>query len=160
MSINTKNYQLLGCCALHIASKHEDEFSISVSEWVYLSDKAFNEEDFVYFQKDVLEKLEWKLMVPTLCTRMGEYTKTEELVNKSICMAMLNIVAPHMQRWDNSIIATIYSMVVQDQINTNIFSIIENERTKNSFMWSDNEPIIGKWLWQKLNSSQVVDQLI
>jgi len=57
--------QLVGVTALFIASKYEDIYPPEVRECVFMTDKAYQKQEIIKMEKDILNRLRFKITVPT-----------------------------------------------------------------------------------------------
>lgn len=76
--------QLIGVTALLVACKHEEIYPPEVRDCVYITDRAYNRQEVLDMEQDILKVLDWKISVPTaypfldrfLClTEASELTK-------------------------------------------------------------------------------------
>jgi len=76
--------QLIGVTALLVACKHEEIYPPEVRDCVYITDRAYNRQEVLDMEQDILKVLDWRISVPTafpfldrfLClTNASEMTK-------------------------------------------------------------------------------------
>lgn len=76
--------QLIGITALLVASKHKEIHPFEVRDCVYITDRAYNQQEVLDMEQDILKVLDWEISVPTavlfldrfLClTNASELTK-------------------------------------------------------------------------------------
>ncbi|XP_074584623.1 G2/mitotic-specific cyclin S13-7-like [Curcuma longa] len=60
-----KEFQLVGACAMLIASKYEEIWAPEVNDFIWMADSAYSREQILGMEKRILNKLEWNLTVPT-----------------------------------------------------------------------------------------------
>jgi cyclin B len=62
-----KNHlQLCGVAALLIACKYEEIFCPDLSDLVYITDKAYNKEEIIFMEKEILITLNYQITMPTV----------------------------------------------------------------------------------------------
>lgn len=57
--------QLIGVTALLVACKHEEIYPPEVRDCVYITDRAYNRQEVLDMEQDILKVLDWKISVPT-----------------------------------------------------------------------------------------------
>ena len=62
--IQRKKFQLLGVTALYIATKLNEIFSGSVKDYVFMTDRAYNEIDIISMESDICKTLNFNFLVP------------------------------------------------------------------------------------------------
>ena len=132
--VTTQNLQLLGCCVMHIACKHEEEFGVEVNDWVFICEKCFTCEDMVKMEQRILQELEWKLVIPTLYTNMLEQMREYTSAQKEMCCALLNLLTLVIRR--PTIVADICESVV---LSKNVFNLDEY---KNFYVWKHHKTVL------------------
>ncbi|XVF47207.1 hypothetical protein PTKIN_Ptkin03bG0090600 [Pterospermum kingtungense] len=70
-----KELQLLGISAMLIACKYEEIWAPEVNDFVFISDNAYVREQVLVMEKEVLDKLQWYLTVPTPYVFLVRYIK-------------------------------------------------------------------------------------
>ena len=85
-TITRARLQLLGMTALFVASKVEEVYAPMIRDFVYISDKAYNEAQVIAMEKDLLQVLDFEL-----CVNVFEGTKPYE-----VCAAVLLSVHDNM----------------------------------------------------------------
>jgi cyclin B len=62
--IQRKKFQLLGVTALYIATKLNEIFSGNVKDYVFMTDRAYNEIDIISMESDICKTLNFNFLVP------------------------------------------------------------------------------------------------
>mmetsp|Transcript_22463 Transcript_22463/g.38418 ORF Transcript_22463/g.38418 Transcript_22463/m.38418 type:complete len:495 (+) Transcript_22463:47-1531(+) len=57
--------QLIGVTALLVACKHEEIYPPEVRDCVYITDRAYNRQEVLDMEQEILKVLDWKISVPT-----------------------------------------------------------------------------------------------
>mmetsp|Transcript_8893 Transcript_8893/g.12738 ORF Transcript_8893/g.12738 Transcript_8893/m.12738 type:complete len:493 (-) Transcript_8893:259-1737(-) len=57
--------QLIGVTALLVACKHEEIYPPEVRDCVYITDRAYNRQEVLDMEQDILKVLDWKISIPT-----------------------------------------------------------------------------------------------
>jgi cyclin B len=65
VTIIRQKLQLIGIASLLIACKYEEIYPPEVDDCVYMTDKAYSREDVIKTESDILNKLNYQLVVPT-----------------------------------------------------------------------------------------------
>lgn len=74
--------QLIGVTALLVACKHEEIYPPEVRDCVYITDRAYNRQEVLDMEQDILKVLDWKISVPTaypFLDRFLSLTKASEM---------------------------------------------------------------------------------
>lgn len=72
-AIHRTKLQLLGCTCMWIASKYHEIFCPQMSDFVYISDNAFNRQQLLRMETEVCVALDFNLTVPTPQTFMQRF---------------------------------------------------------------------------------------
>ena len=64
-SVRRRRLQLLGVTALFVACKYEEIYPLEVKDCVYVTDRAFNRQDVIDMEFDIVMVLGFKMTVPT-----------------------------------------------------------------------------------------------
>ena len=64
-NIRRSKLQLVGVTALLIACKYEEIYPPEVRDCVYITDRAYDRQQVILMEQEILNKLEWKVTVPT-----------------------------------------------------------------------------------------------
>ena len=57
--------QLIGVTALLVACKHDEIYPPEVRDCVYITDRAYNRQEVLDMEQDILKVLDWKISIPT-----------------------------------------------------------------------------------------------
>lgn len=82
--INCKHLQIYLTSCLHLASKLIEYQCLEISDYIYISDNAFNKNDIILAERDILEKLNYILYTQEFCTFFKKIVTTinyDKLVN-------------------------------------------------------------------------------
>jgi len=74
-SLKRTKLQLLGCTCLWIASKYHEIYAPEMDDFVYISDKAFSDEQMMGMEVEILKTLSFELTVPTVLNYAQRYAK-------------------------------------------------------------------------------------
>lgn len=89
--------QLLGITSLFIAAKIEEIYPPRISEFAYVTDKAYSESDILDMELDVMNALNWYINPITAISWLSTYLQLEfdlEMVNQSLLSPSANNVTP------------------------------------------------------------------
>lgn len=73
--VSRKNLQLVGVTAMLLAAKYEEIWAPEVRDFVYISDKAYNRQQILAMEKQMLNRLDFNLTVPTPHHFLARYLK-------------------------------------------------------------------------------------
>ena len=73
--IQRKKFQLLGVTALYIATKLNEIFSGSVKDYVFMTDRAYNEIDIISMESDICKTLNFNFLVPNCLSFFQIFSK-------------------------------------------------------------------------------------
>jgi hypothetical protein len=72
-SIHRKYLQLLGVCSMFISCKYEEIYFPKIKDFIYMTDNAYNKDEFIKMENDILKKLEFNLSFPTILNFLEIY---------------------------------------------------------------------------------------
>lgn len=75
-----RKLQLVGVTAMLIASKYEEIYAPEVSDFVFISDKAYSKEEILSMEAHILNKLNFDVTVPSALTFMHRCLKAARVV--------------------------------------------------------------------------------
>lgn len=67
-NIEASKFQLVGITSLIISAKHEEICTPSIKMFAYSTENAYEPEEIIAFEKNLLEKIDWKVNFPTFAT--------------------------------------------------------------------------------------------
>ena len=73
--IQRTKLQLVGVTAMLIACKYEEIYAPEVRDFVYITDKAYNKEDILHLEKEMLLSLDFNITVPTTFRFLEIYSR-------------------------------------------------------------------------------------
>lgn len=73
-----KELQLVGVSSMLIACKYEEIWAPEVNDFICISDMAYTREDILATEKEILNKLEWNLTVPTPYVFLVRFLKASQ----------------------------------------------------------------------------------
>jgi len=82
VSVARSKLQLVGVTALLIACKYEEIYPPEVRDCVYITDRAYNRQEVLDMEQDILQRLRFKITVPTaypFLLRFLNMTKASQL---------------------------------------------------------------------------------
>ena len=129
-SIHRKYLQLLGVTSMFISCKYEEIYYPKIKDFIYMTDNAYNKEEFIKMENDVLKKLEFNLSFPTILKFLEIFKEKLNVKNKKkflmwrylseICLFDYGMI-----RYKNSLIAA--AIVYFENKFWNFEKILENE---------------------------------
>ncbi|KAF3335128.1 G2/mitotic-specific cyclin S13-7-like isoform X1 [Carex littledalei] len=101
--------QLIGICAMLIASKYEEIWAPQVGDLIEISNNAYERDDILEKEKQVLNKLDWYLTVPTLYMFLVRFIKAaradKEMENMVYFIAELGLLEHSLIKFSPSMVA-------------------------------------------------------
>ncbi|XP_078173954.1 cyclin-B1-5-like isoform X2 [Carex rostrata] len=101
--------QLIGICAMLIASKYEEIWAPQVGDLIEISNYAYERDDILEKEKQVLNKLDWYLTVPTLYMFLVRFIKAaradKEMENMVYFIAELGLLEQSLIKFSPSMVA-------------------------------------------------------
>ena len=114
ITINTSNAQLLGCVALQMASKFEDESTLRVEDWITACENSFTKEDFLEMEMFVAKEMDWSFVVDTVLTILDRRTSNMSVDKRELCLHYLHLSS--CVYFENDIVDLIINAVNNDSI--------------------------------------------
>ena len=89
--------QLLGISAMLIASKYEDIYPPTISDFVYMTADTYSEENVKESERDILNTLEYRLGETSSLVFLRRFSRLAQvciqcLVNNSACIVIVVVV--------------------------------------------------------------------
>ncbi|KAG3112599.1 hypothetical protein PI124_g8190 [Phytophthora idaei] len=108
IKINRKQFQLLGCACLMIASKFEEVYGPNVEEFVYISDQTYTADEMLDMEVQVLNALQYRVASTTCYGFMHRYVKAGCTTDKQRSLVLylcdFALLFYHMVRFKPSIL--------------------------------------------------------
>lgn len=74
-AVRRSKLQLVGVAALLVAAKYEEIYPPEIRELVFITDKAYNKQEILEMESDIIQTLDYKFTVPTIHTFLCRYLK-------------------------------------------------------------------------------------
>ena len=126
--LNTEKTELLLLASFMLASKHNEIDYVNMQETLQLSQNKFTKEQVIAMESDILDKLEFEVLAPT----MMEYFKlfasflnlSEEKINHGFYVLNIVLVDFHMLEFPNFMLALAVLKLITKKINKNLIKLI------------------------------------
>lgn len=138
LSVSTvirSNLQLLGVAALQIGCKYEEIYTPNIKDFVYITDNAYTKEQIFTMEKEILNKLNFDIVIPSslkfyevLCIHF-ELTETETLFGQYLLEVFL--IDYRMTRYTSSVISCACCYIVMKFFKHSRYSEIYNRHFFN-----------------------------
>ena len=133
--LNTEKTELLLLASFMLASKHNEIDYVNMQETLQLSQNKFTKEQVIEMESDILDKLEFEVLAPT----MMEYFKlfasflnlSEEKINHGFYVLNIVLVDFHMLEFPNFMLALAVLKLITKKINKNLIKLIRNILKEN-----------------------------
>lgn len=73
--VRRSKLQLVGVAALSLASKYEEIYPPELRDLVYITDRAYNKQEILEMESDIVNTLKYQLTVPTIHAFLCRYLK-------------------------------------------------------------------------------------
>eukprot|EP01083_Nonionella_stella_P269717 912847_1 len=73
--LHRRKLQLCGCTCLWIASKYHEIYAPEMDDFIYISDNAFDDQELIEMEIEILKTLSFTLTVPTVYNFAQRYTR-------------------------------------------------------------------------------------
>ena len=73
--VRRSKLQLVGVSALLIASKYEEIYPPELRDLVYITDRAYNKQEILQMENDIINTLSWNMTVPTVHSFLCRFLK-------------------------------------------------------------------------------------
>ena len=107
--IERKYLQLVGVCALMIASKYEEIYPPLLKDFIYITDKAYTAEQLLKMEIDMLGTLQFGVTVPSALRFLERWAKLVALEERNVFLGKylveLALVEYHMIKYKPSVVA-------------------------------------------------------
>ena len=85
--IDKERLQLLGGAAMFIACKYEERIPPAIDDFIYVSDNAYNRQELIKMEIDILKTVRFDLGVPLCYTFLRRYAKCVHADMKFLTLA-------------------------------------------------------------------------
>lgn len=124
--VRRSRLQLVGVAALLVAAKYEEIYPPELRELVYITDKAYNKQEILEMESDILLTLDFQLTVPTVHTFLCRYLKAAHadrtMVQLSCYLTERSLQEYTMLRFSPSLIAATAVLVARKSLNRHPWS--------------------------------------
>lgn len=124
--VRRSRLQLVGVAALLVAAKYEEIYPPELRELVYITDKAYNKQEILEMESDILLTLDFQLTVPTVHTFLCRYLKAAHadrtMVQLSCYLTERSLQEYSMLRFSPSLIAATAVLVARKSLNRHPWS--------------------------------------
>ena len=79
IQVHRQKLQLVGVASMLIASKYEEIYPPEVRDFVYITDKAYNKEEIIAMEAEILRTLEYNITTPSQYRFLELYSKLANL---------------------------------------------------------------------------------
>lgn len=101
--------QLLGVAAMLIASKYEDIYAPDISDFVFITDKAYDRDEIILMESSILKLLEFNVCTPSAYRFLERYCRIIESEDKNFTLAQyfieLTLLEYRMIKYPQSLLA-------------------------------------------------------
>lgn len=108
-SILRRELQLVGISSMLIASKYEEIWAPEVNDFIIICDNVYSREQILRMEKEILEKIQWNVTVPTHFVFLNRFIKAaaadKETENMVFFLAELGMVHYEMLKYGPSLMA-------------------------------------------------------
>ena len=134
--VDTDKAELLLLSSFMLASKHNEIDYVNMKEALQLVKNKFTKEEIINMEYEILNKINFEVLAPTMCEFFGIFANYLNLSNKKINegLFILNIVLVdfHMLEYPNFMLALAVIKLITKNINNNLRVMIKNIFKKNN----------------------------
>ena len=134
--MNIKKTELLVLCSLILASKHEDINYVNMTESLQLSNNKFTKEEIIDMQYEILNELNFELIIPNMIDYYNIYTiilnLSEIEKNKGLYLLNIILIDYYMLEYPNFILSlSVIKIIIKKSINF-LIEIIKDILVRNN----------------------------
>jgi len=134
--LNIKKTELLDLCSLILASKHEDINYVNMTESLQLSNNKFTKEEIIDMQYEILNELNFELIIPNMIDYYNIYTiilnLSEIEKNKGLYLLNIILIDYYMLEYPNFILSlSVIKIIIKKSINF-LIEIIKDILVRNN----------------------------
>ena len=130
VDLNTEQTELLLYTSFMIASKHNEIDYMNMQETLKLSQDKFNKEQVVKMESDVLNKLDFEILAPTMCEFFNLFASylnlNQEKINQGLYILNIILVDFHMLKYPNFMLSFVVIKLITKKVDINLENLIKN----------------------------------
>ena len=134
-----------------LASKHNEIDYVNMQEALKLSHDKFSKEKIIKMESDILNKLDFEILAPTMCEFFILFASVINLnktkINHGLYILNIILVDYHMLKYPNFMLAFAVVKLISKKVDKKLVELIENflvEKKYEKFLSIFNEEGYGK----------------
>ena len=151
VDLNTEQTELLLYTSFMLASKHNEIDYVNMQEALKLSHDKFSKEKIIKMESDILNKLDFEILAPTMCEFFILFASVINLnkikINHGLYILNIILVDYHMLKYPNFMLAFAVVKLITKKVDKKLVELIENflvEKKYEKFLSIFNEEGYGK----------------
>ena len=155
VDLNTEQTELLLYTSFMLASKHNEIDYMNMQETLKLSQDKFVKEQVVKMESEILNKLDFEILAPTMCEffiLFASYLNlNQEKINQGLYILNIILVDFHMLKYPNFMLSFAVIKLINKKVDLNLENLIKNilkdkklEKFLNIFKKDEYEKICKK----------------
>ena len=128
--LNTEQTELLLYTSFMLASKHNEIDYVNMQETLKLSQDKFNKEQIIKMESEILIKLDFEILAPTMCeffVLFASFLNFDKLkINQGLYILNIILVDFHMLKYPNFMLAFSVIKLITKKVDKNLINLIES----------------------------------
>ena len=130
VDLNTEQTELLLYTSFMLASKHNEIDYVNMQETLKLSQDKFNKEQIIKMESDILIKLDFEILAPTMCEffiLFSSFLNLDKIkINQGLYILDIVLVDFHMLKYPNFMLAFAVIKLITKKVDKHLVNLIEN----------------------------------
>ena len=137
VDLNTEQTELLLYTSFMLASKHNEIDYVNMQETLKLSQDKFSKEQIIKMELEILIKLDFEILAPTMCEFFVLFASFLNLnkykINHGLYILNIILVDFHMLKYPNFMLAFAVIKLITKKVDKNLEKLIENILKEKKF---------------------------
>ena len=137
VDLNTEQTELLLYTSFMVASKHNEIDYVNMQETLKLSQDKFSKEQIIKMELEILIKLDFEILAPTMCEFFVLFASFLNLnkykINHGLYILNILLVDFHMLKYPNFMLAFAVIKLITKKVDKNLEKLIENILKEKKF---------------------------
>ena len=133
--LNTEKTELLLLTSFMLASKHNEIDYVNMQETLQLSQNKFTKDQVLEMESDILSRLNFEILSPTMCEYFKLYASflnlSEEKINHGFYVLNIVLVDFHMLEYPNFMLALAVVKLITKKFNKKLINLIKDILKEN-----------------------------
>ena len=134
-NLSVEKTELLLLTSFMLASKYNEIDYVNMQETLQLSQNKFTKEQIIAMESEILSKLNFEVLAPTMCEYFKLFASylnlSEEKINHGFYILNIALVDFHMLEHPNFMLALAVIKLITKKVNKTMINLIKNIMSKN-----------------------------